>query len=196
MGRDCDGSEHGFGPGRPTLGNRFDRPTLSRAQRFALRLILVPIAYFVAIFAGFTALGFVMSLIVAAADPSRIGPGEIPELLGFPLMGGFLGVVFYWSRWWAAIPGILLSETLATRGRLFHIINGLLATSVATFMSPEMMKGFWTDQSPLHILLVTIAGLAAGYTYWRLAGSTAGFYRPMRPSRDPDGDPEVNATAK
>ncbi|MEM9999752.1 MAG: hypothetical protein AAF940_02625 [Pseudomonadota bacterium] len=67
-----------------------------------------------------------------------------------------------------------LSETRSIRALIYYLTCGLALAIIAAFASygPQTVAVMRVD--PVTIIAFAIAGAAGGFTYWRLAGSTAG----------------------
>ena len=78
--------------------------------------------------------------------------------------------------WLPAAIGILISETFAIRSFIFHAGNG----AVSAFIGWSLFGYVDATRIPLNEPLpVLAAGLAGGLAYWLIAGSSAGFWKPL-----------------
>jgi hypothetical protein len=73
--------------------------------------------------------------------------------------------------------GILISEAFAIRSWIFHVFNGI----VTAWLGCQ----FYVTVAGMHMpllerpLILTAAGIVAGFAYWAVAGFNAGFYKPL-----------------
>jgi hypothetical protein len=75
-----------------------------------------------------------------------------------------------------AAIGVAISEVFAIRSILFHAANGALASWLGWIVMSEFLKDFEFFKEPT----ISIgAGIAAGLTYWAIAGWSAGFWKPV-----------------
>jgi hypothetical protein len=154
--------------------------------RFLLRFILVPI--------GGVSAAIVATLVVClahwaqflkliAADPQA--PENLvlaviiigPALLAIMSVGAFAMLT-------PAMVGVAISEIFAIRSLLFHVANGALASWFGWIVMQDFLKDFEFYKEPTFVIA---AGIAAGFTYWVVAGWTAGFWKPVftNPSASP-----------
>lgn len=148
---------------------------MDNLARLLLRLILVPLGYFAAVIAGAA---------VILVGEWRIGnlfeaTGPDEAALGFfvaIVTSVMLLVVLLSLMWLVAAAGILFSEAFAVRSWMFHAANGVISAWIGAqlFAPAEGMPAVAGD--PFYIVA---AGLAAGLAYWLVAGSTAGFFKPI-----------------
>ena len=87
-----------------------------------------------------------------------------------------------------ATLGALLAEIFAIRSWIFHVANGGLSAWVGLNSFVEMREPYNFYSDPL---IVIGAGIAAGFTYWAVAGWSAGFWKPVfaRPEPAPPAVP-------
>jgi hypothetical protein len=156
--------------------------------RLLLRFILVPLAAAVAVT---VAAAFVIIVHWNAlqaflnTDPEARQDYFIALLVGGPLLAVLL------SSWGAytfvlASIGVLISEGFAIRSWIFHAANGGLSAWLGWTLTQDIRDeyGLLTDPT-----ILVAAGLAAGFAYWVVAGSTAGFWKPIVSPRRPDRPP-------
>lgn len=137
--------------------------------RLVLRLVLVPIGYFVAIV---TAVALISAVSMARAygpvadDPALIGmTGMVVAGDALVLMWVLGGVAFL-----PALAAIALSETFAVRSWLYFAASAVVVAGVVEYlMAPEAPPGM-----PADIVTTIAAALAAGLGYWAVAGRDAG----------------------
>jgi hypothetical protein len=142
--------------------------------RLLLRFVLVPLGYFVAVLAGtFVIVVGSWKLVPVGAAPDPDAAAVIFALL---FATPILLVVLLGVMWLPASVGILLSEAFTIRSWMFHAGNGAVAAWTAWGLF-----GFIDDSRiPLNEPLAVIAaGVAGGLAYWAIAGSSAGFWRPL-----------------
>jgi hypothetical protein len=75
-----------------------------------------------------------------------------------------------------AMLGVLISEAFAIRSWMFHAANGALASWIGWLAMQEFLKSYEFFNEPT---IVVGAGIAAGFTYWAIAGWSAGFWKPV-----------------
>jgi hypothetical protein len=141
--------------------------------RLLLRVVLVPLGYFVAVIIGTLVIVFgSWKLGVAASDPDH----QPFAVFGFVFAAPVLLVMLLSMMWLPAAIGVLISETLAIRSWMFHAGNGAASAWIGW-----SLFGYIDDSRiPLNEPLpVVAAGLAGGLAYWAIAGWSAGFWKPV-----------------
>jgi hypothetical protein len=141
--------------------------------RLLLRVLLVPLGYFVAVIIGTLVIVFgSWKLGVAASDPDH----QPFAVFGFVFAAPVLLVMLLSMMWLPAAIGILISETFAIRSWIFHAGNGAASAWIGW-----SLFGYIDDSRiPLNEPLpVVAAGLAGGLDYWAIAGWSAGFWKPI-----------------
>jgi hypothetical protein len=141
--------------------------------RLLLRLILVPLGYFVAVLAGSLVIVFgSWKLGQSAADPNA----QVTAVFGFVFAAPVLVVMLLSVMWLPGAIGILISEAFAIRSWLYHAGNGAVSAWIGW-----SLFGYVDDtRIPLNEpLAVLAAGLAGGLAYWAVAGWSAGFWKPV-----------------
>lgn len=157
--------------------------------RLLLRVLLVPL--------GYLAAGLAATIVVLIAwwqfvDPS-IGPS--PDGPDFAVLGAIIGapillIVMLGSILPPISVGLLISEVLALRSWIFHVLNGIVSMWVGwQLFGADAGTGLPTEQPTV----VIAAGVAAGFAYWVVAGFSAGFYKPVFRHEAP---PTVPATGR
>ena len=75
-----------------------------------------------------------------------------------------------------ATLGALIAEIFAFRSWLYHVTNGAVASAIGWKVMEDFLKSyeFYSDAK-----IVIAAGIAAGFTYWAVAGWSAGFWKPV-----------------
>jgi hypothetical protein len=79
-----------------------------------------------------------------------------------------------------AAIGVLVSEAFAIRSWIFHAANGGLSAWLGWTMTQGIRDEYRFLTEPT---ILVAAGLAAGLAHWIVAGSTAGFWKPIRSPR-------------
>jgi hypothetical protein len=159
---------------------------MDNLARLFLRIILVPVGYFVAVLAGTLVILFgSWKLGEAAANPDAQGIA----VFGFVFAAPVLLVVLLSVMWLPGSIGILLSEGFAIRSWIFHSGNGALSAWIGWSLFGYVDETRVPINDPLGVIA---AGLAGGLAYWLVAGSSAGFWKPVfrhREHRRPDARP-------
>jgi hypothetical protein len=146
---------------------------MENVVRLLLRLILVPLGYFVAVLAGSLVIVFgSWKLGQSAADPNA----QVTAVFGFVFAAPVLVVMLLSVMWLPGAIGILISEAFAIRSWLYHAGNGAVSAWIGW-----SLFGYVDDtRIPLNEpLAVLAAGLAGGLAYWAVAGWSAGFWKPV-----------------
>ena len=147
--------------------------------RFLLRLLLVPLGAGIAIWVAVAVVAFAhwsRFAALVAADPGAADNIVIALLVAEPA----LMLLFAASTMLVpASLGMLISEAFAIRSWMFHAANGGLSAWVGWVgwltLSEFGPHAEFYDQA----LIVVGAGIAAGCTYWAVAGWSAGFWKPV-----------------
>jgi len=150
--------------------------------RLILRLFLVPLG-------GVVAFTVAMILLVVAhwhefAALADARPDEQGYwLLAFVLAGPVLAFLFSLAVALTLLPaavGVLISEAFAIRSWIYHAANGGLAAWIGWSLMQDTQNDYRFLAEPK---IMVAAGLAGGLAYWVVAGSTAGFWKPVFRSR-------------
>jgi hypothetical protein len=150
--------------------------------RLILRLFLVPLG-------GVVAVTIAMILLVVAhwhefAALADARPDEQGYwLLAFVLAGPVLAFLFSLAVALTLLPaavGVLISEAFAIRSWIYHAANGGLAAWIGWSLMQDTQNDYRFLAEPK---IMVAAGLAGGLAYWVVAGSTAGFWKPVFRSR-------------
>ena len=135
-----------------------------------MRLLLVPIGGCLAICVGM--------LFVMVAHWNRVATTAANDYSGLetfvvlvPAMAVGSGIMLL-----PAILGAMIAEAFAIRSWMFHVINGGLSAAVSLMSIGGFEKTYDWSEAPL---IAIGAGLAAGFTYWLVAGWSAGFWKPV-----------------
>jgi hypothetical protein len=143
--------------------------------RLLLRVVLVPIGYFVAVVVGTVVLvigSWHAGPVAVTSDPNA----QAVAVFGFVFATPVLLVLLLSTMWLPGSIGILIAEAFAVRSFLFHAANGA-ATAWVTW---SLFGNLDVDGVPLtRPLPVIAAGLAGGLAYWAVAGWSAGFWKPV-----------------
>jgi hypothetical protein len=143
--------------------------------RLLLRFILVPLGYFAAVLAGAAVILFGSWRFGEMAMRLDSGSADV-AIFGFAVAGPILFVMLLSMMWLPGAIGILLSEAFAIRSWLFHALNG----AASAWIGWQLFGWFDESRVPLNQpLYVIAAGLAGGFAYWLIAGSSAGFWKPV-----------------
>jgi len=141
--------------------------------RLLLRVVLVPLGYFVAVIVGTLVIVFgSWKLGVAASDPDH----QPFAVFGFVFAAPVLLVMLLSMMWLPAAIGILISETFAIRSWIFHAGNGAASAWIGWSLFGYIDESRIPLNEPLPVVA---AGLAGGLAYWAIAGWSAGFWKPM-----------------
>jgi hypothetical protein len=141
--------------------------------RLLLRFILIPLGYLVAVLAG--------SLVILfgswkLGQPVPTPEGEAYIFFGWMFAAPVLVLMLLGTMWLPAAIGVLVSEAFAIRSWIFHAANG----AVSAWVWWTMLDYVDDSEIPLNEpLAVVAAGLAGGLAYWVIAGSSAGFWKPV-----------------
>jgi hypothetical protein len=146
--------------------------------RLLLRFILVPLGAGMALAAA----GALIAVsqwnafeAVLASDPQAqedyvFALVEAGPLL-FSLMSSWAHYTFV-----PALAGVLLAEAFAIRSMLFHAANGAVCALIGWSLTGDLRDQHFLSNPTV----LVAAGIAAGFVYWLIAGSTAGFWKPLR----------------
>ena len=115
--------------------------------RLLLRVVLVPLGYFVAVIIGTLVIVFgSWKLGVAASDPDA----QPFAMFGFVFAAPVLLVMLLSMMWLPAAIGVLISETFAIRSWMFHAGNGAVSAwigacsaTLTTAASRSMSRSPW-----------------------------------------------------
>ncbi len=132
----------------------------------AIRVVLALVLAFLSA-ALFLAFGLLRAM-DPGSDPVAFGATVGWSLVGASVIGGFAFV--------PTLIGVALSEALALRGAVFHLLaGGAIGAGIWMMTEPgriEPAKGV-----PPGTLVALAAGFVAGFVYWLLAGRQAGCWR-------------------
>jgi len=146
--------------------------------RLILRLFLVPLG-------GAVAVTVAMILLVVAhwhefaaladARPDEQGYWLLAFVLAGPVLAFLLSLAVALTLLAAAV-GVLISEAFAIRSWIYHAANGGLAAWIGWSLMQDTQNDYRFLAEPK---IMVAAGLAGGLAYWVVAGSTAGFWKPV-----------------
>ena len=135
-----------------------------------MRLLLVPIGGCFAICVGM--------LFVMVAHWNRVATVTANDYSGLetfivliPMLAVGSGVMLM-----PAALGIMIAEAFAIRSWMFHVINGGLSAAISLVSIGGFEKTYDLSDAPL---IAIGAGIAAGFTYWAVAGWSSGFWKPV-----------------
>ncbi|MEP9355176.1 hypothetical protein ABLE93_16435 [Xanthobacter sp. KR7-65] len=172
---------------------------MDNLARLLLRFLLVPLGYFSAVIAGACVIlvgEWRIGTLFEASRPDEAAMGFI-----FAIIVSVTMLVLLLSLMWlVAAVGILFSEAFAVRSWMFHAANGVISAYVGAQLLGPMYGPPAAAEDPFYIVA---AGLAGGLAYWLVAGSTAGFFKPIlrsaadraRPLPPPPARPELSPPA-
>ena len=148
---------------------------MDNVGRLLLRFLLIPLGYFVAVVAGTLVIvigSWKLAPVAASADPET----QTVAFLGFLFAAPILLVMLLSVMWLPSGIGILISEAFAVRSWIFHAANGAVSGWIGWSLFGYLDDSRIALNQPLAVIA---AGLAGGLAYWALAGSSAGFWRPV-----------------
>jgi hypothetical protein len=151
--------------------------------RLLVRFILVPLGYLAAAIVGscvmlFGAWRFTETMV--SSGPDMLADGLLKTLFAGMMLFAIIALM-----WLPAAVGILISEAFAIRSWIFHALNGAVSAWAGWQMFSESVDSGALNQTSL----VFGAGLAGGFAYWAVAGSSAGFWRPIYSPLPPPAAP-------
>lgn len=143
--------------------------------RLLVRLLLVPLGYLAAVVAGAAVIlvgEWRVGSLFAATQPDAAAVGFVVGIVTtVVVLVALLSVM-----WMVAAVGILFSEAFAVRSWMFHAANGVVSAWIgAQLFAPDKAVPS-VATAPFYVIA---AGLAGGLAYWLVAGSTAGFFKPV-----------------
>lgn len=148
---------------------------MDNLARLLLRFLLVPLGYFAAVLAGACVILIGEWRIGTLFETSR--PDEVAVGFLLAIVVAVTTLVLLLSLMWlVAAVGILFSEAFAVRSWMFHAANGVVSAWVGAQLVGPMYGPPVAAEDPFYVIA---AGLAGGLTYWLVAGSTAGFFKPI-----------------
>ena len=150
--------------------------------RFLLRFILVPLGATVALAAATAVIVIAHRNALHAvldADPQAQQDYFIALVFGGPLLALLLSIWAFYV-FVPAVIGVLISEAFAIRSWIFHAANGGLSAWLGWTLTQDIRDEYRFLAEPT---ILVAAGLVAGLAHWVVAGSTAGFWKPIRSPR-------------
>jgi hypothetical protein len=153
--------------------------------RLLLRFLLVPLGYVVAVVAGSLAMLLGSWKLGQAAVEAHDGYAVFGFVFAAPILLLTISVM-----WLPGAIGILISETFAVRSWIFHAGNGAVSAWIGWDRLGTVDASGTAPDEPL---VVVAAGLAWGLAYWAIAGSSAGFWKPVlrRPEATASPPPQI-----
>lgn len=148
---------------------------MDNLARLLLRFLLVPLGYLAAVIAGACVIligEWRIGTLFTAADPSDRAFGVIIAIVTTVVMLFMLLLLM----WMVAAVGILFSEAFAIRSWMFHVGNGVVSAWIGAQLFAPSDGTAAVAGDPFYVVA---AGLAGGLAYWLVAGSTAGFFKPI-----------------
>jgi hypothetical protein len=153
--------------------------------RLLLRVVLVPLGYFVAVTVG-TLVIVVGSWKVAPVAITSDPDAQTIAVFGFIFLSPVLLVLLLSVMWMPAAIGVLIAEAFAIRSWIFHTGNGAATAWVTWSLSGSIDVSGIPLTRPIAVIA---AGLAGGLAYWAIAGWNAGFWKPVFRSAPPQPMP-------
>jgi hypothetical protein len=146
--------------------------------RLLLRFLLVPLGYLVAMVVGSLMLLLGSWKLGQAADE-----GDVGNYITFAPVFAQMALATLILMWLPNLIGILISEALAIRSWIFHLCSG----AVCAWIGWGRLGFLPQDEVSLdEVFVVIAAGFVWGLAYWAIAGSSAGFWKPVfRPKASP-----------
>jgi hypothetical protein len=85
---------------------------------------------------------------------------------------------------------LIVTEMLGIQSKWFYVLTAGIGAVLLDFTCTKLpiiggMRSFCVEESFSELLIATIAGMAAGYVFWRVAGRRAGIWRADVPSNTP-----------
>jgi hypothetical protein len=154
--------------------------------RLLLRFMLVPLGYLVAMVVGSLVLLLGSWKLGQTADDADVRDQAVFGFVFAPIVLATLTVM-----WLPSVIGILISEAFAIRSWIFHLCSGAVCAWVGWDRLGYLNDYVGATQIPLaEVIMVVAAGLVWGLVYWAIAGSSAGFWKPVFVR--PEGAPPVS----
>jgi hypothetical protein len=138
--------------------------------RLLMRLLLVPLGGCIAI--------CVAMLVVLVAEWNRFAALNADDISGLTAFF-VIGPMLVFSMAYMLLPatlGALIAEAFAIRSWMYHAAVGGLSAGASLATVGALDKEYDLSGEPL---IAVAAGIAAGFTYWAVAGWSAGFWKPV-----------------
>jgi hypothetical protein len=151
---------------------------MDTVARLLLRVLLVPLGAMVAILVAMVVMLIAHRNGIAAlanADPDAQDLWLFEALRAGPLLAVLLSLSFALMALVGAV-GALIAETFAIRSWIYHAANGGLAAWIGWSLMNDVDARYRFLTEPK---ILVAAGLAGGLAYWLVAGSSAGFWKPV-----------------
>ncbi|ESR26118.1 hypothetical protein [Lutibaculum baratangense] len=159
---------------------RSDASGTPRRAPILPRLVAVLVGY------GAACLMAAFVLLIGASAPDRLWAPGI-HISGNLVSSGLfvVGILSVFVAALAAAPaavGIILGELLVVRNFFYYTIGGGLLAGLGYYAAAArgMMPLTGIEQRTSETILMTAAGLVAGFSYWAVAGRRAGVDRYLR----------------
>ena len=156
--------------------------------RVLLRFILVPLGAVTAVAAAGALIAVSQwnafeSLLAAnpEAQEDYLFAFALASPLLFSLMSSWAHYTFV-----PAFAAALAAQVFAIRSVLFHAGNGAVCALLGWSLTRDLREEQHFMSNPT---VLVGAGIAAGFVYWVVAGSTAGFWKPLGASRTAPPEP-------
>jgi hypothetical protein len=150
--------------------------------RLFLRFFLVPLGAAAAIAAGTAILVIAHHDALAALFKARAEAQEdyIIALVFAGSLRAMLLSIWAFNMFVPALIGVVIAEALALRSWMYHAANGGVAAWIGWTLTQDIRDEYRFLAEPKTLVA---AGLCGGLAYWLIAGWSAGFWKPVRPSR-------------
>ncbi|MFG1299260.1 hypothetical protein V5F49_05635 [Xanthobacter sp. V3C-3] len=148
---------------------------MDNLARLLLRFLLVPLGYFAAVIAGACVILIGEWRIGTLLETNRTEDAALGFVVAIVTTVTVLFVLMM-LMWLVAAVGILFSEAFAIRSWMFHAGNGVVSALIGAQLFAPSRGDAAVAGDPFYTVA---AGLAGGLVYWVVAGSTAGFFKPI-----------------
>ena len=151
---------------------------MDTVARLLLRVLLVPLGAMVALLVAMAVMLIAHRngiATLANADPDAQDLWLFEVLRAGPLLAVLLSLSFALMALVGAV-GALIAEAFAIRSWIYHATNGGLAAWIGWSLMNDVDARYRFLTEPK---ILVAAGLAGGLAYWLVAGSSAGFWKPV-----------------
>jgi len=146
--------------------------------RLILRLLLVPLAAVIATCVAESVV--IVANWHAFVQMLNANPNASDDLMvTLMLAGSAFFLVLSVAAFMMLLPaliGIAMAEAFAIRSWIFHAANGAISAWIGWSMIADLRRDYHLYNEPT---IIVAAGLAAGFTYWLIAGWSSGFWKPV-----------------